>query len=80
MTHRNITRYTYETTSFQGWRVSISRNWNQFVKYFSDRQYGSEEGALKAAIEMRDLIYSELNKTQVDSKAIFEQFRIKPKN
>ena len=63
MTHRNITRYTYETTSFQGWRLSICRKWNQFTKYFSDRQYGTEEAALQAAMEMRDQIYAALRQT-----------------
>ena len=62
MTQRNITRYTYETTSFQGWRLSICRKWNQFTKYFSDRQYGSEEAAFQAAIEMRDRIFDALNR------------------
>ncbi len=75
MTQRNITRYTYETTSFQGWRLSICRRWNQFTKYFSDRQYGSEEKAFAAALEMRDQIYSALQKNPEDPRAVFEQFK-----
>lgn len=75
MTQRNITRYTYETTSFQGWRLSICRRWNQFTKYFSDRQYGSEEEAFKAALEMRDRIFSELQRHPEDPRAVFEQFK-----
>ena len=75
MTQRNITRYTYETTSFQGWRLSICRKWNQFTKYFSDRQYGSEEAAFQAAIEMRDRIFDALKKTPDDPRAVFEQFK-----
>lgn len=75
MTQRNITRYTYETTSFQGWRLSICRKWNQFTKYFSDRQYGSEEAAFKAALEMRDQIYDALRKTPDDPRAVFERFK-----
>jgi len=75
MTQRNITRYTYETTSFQGWRLSICRKWNQFTKYFSDRQYGSEEEALKAALEMRENIYHALQKSPEDPRAVFEQFK-----
>ena len=75
MTQRNITRYTYETTSFQGWRLSICRKWNQFTKYFSDRQYGSEEAAFQAAIEMRDRIFDALQKTPDDPRAVFEQFK-----
>lgn len=75
MTQRNITRYTYETTSFQGWRLSICRKWNQFTKYFSDRQYGSEEEAFKAAIEMRDRIFDALRQTPDDPRGVFERFK-----
>ena len=75
MTQRNITRYTYETTSFQGWRLSICRKWNQFTKYFSDRQYGSEEAAFKAAIEMRDRIFEALQQTPEDPRGVFERFK-----
>ncbi len=75
MTQRNITRYTYETTSFQGWRLSICRRWNQFTKYFSDRQYGSEEAAYTAALEMRDQIYAALQKNPDDPRVVFEQFK-----
>ena len=75
MTQRNITRYTYETTSFQGWRLSICRKWNQFTKYFSDRQYGSEEAAFQAAVEMRDRIFDELKRTPEDPRGVFERFK-----
>ena len=75
MTQRNITRYTYEITSFQGWRLSICRRWNQFTKYFSDRQYGSEEAALQAALEMRERIYAALKETPDDPRGVFERFQ-----
>ena len=75
MTQRNITRYTYETTSFQGWRLSICRKWNQFTKYFSDRQYGSEEAAFQAAVEMRDRIFDALKRTPEDPRGVFESFK-----
>ena len=75
MTQRNITRYTYETTSFQGWRLSICRKWNQFTKYFSDRQYGTEEAALQAALEMREQIYAALRQTPDKPREVFERFK-----
>lgn len=75
MTQRNITRYTYETTSFQGWRLSICRKWNQFTKYFSDRQYGSEEAAFQAALEMRDRIFEALRQHPDDPRHVFEAFK-----
>ena len=75
MTQRNITRYTYETTSFQGWRLSICRKWNQFTKYFSDRQYGSEEAAFEAALQMRDKIFEALQQNPSEPRAVFDSFK-----
>ena len=76
MTQRNITRYTYETTTFQGWRLSICRKWNQFTRYFSDKQYGSEQAAFEAALRMRDSIFAELkNASAEDPRAIFARYK-----
>ncbi len=57
---KNITRYTYESTDFQGWRVSIQRCGRIITRYFSDMQYGSEEQSLREAMEYRDYVFSEL--------------------
>ncbi len=51
---RNITRFTYEFTSFLGWRVTICRKSLHFTRYFSDRQYGSMEASLAAALALRE--------------------------
>ena len=76
MTQRNITRYTYDTTSFQGWRLSICRKWNQFTRYFSDKQYGSEQAAFEAALRMRNSIFAELkNSSAEDPRAIFARYK-----
>ena len=75
MTQRNITRYTYDTTSFQGWRLSICRKWNQFTRYFSDKQYGSEQAAFEAALRMRNSIFAELKAAQADPRTIFERYK-----
>lgn len=48
---KNLTRFTYENSAFQGWRLCISREGRTFVKYFSDRKFGSGEAALAAAEE-----------------------------
>ena len=45
----NLTRFTYETTAFQGWRLCIARGGKTFMRYFSDKQCGGERKALKAA-------------------------------
>lgn len=46
---KNITRFTYRDTSFQGWRVTLCRRQKHFTRYFSDKQYGGEKAALAAA-------------------------------
>ena len=46
---KNLTRFTYETRAFQGWRLCLSRAGTTFTKYFSDKKYGGERKALKAA-------------------------------
>jgi hypothetical protein len=46
---KNLTRFTYETTAFQGWRLCLSRSGTTFTKYFSDKKYGGERKALKAS-------------------------------
>ena len=46
---KNLTRFTYETAAFQGWRLSISRAGSVFTKYYSDKQYGTDKASLAAA-------------------------------
>ena len=55
-TIRNITRFTYEFTSFQGWRVTLCRNQVHFTRYFSDKQYGGESESLAAAVATRNRV------------------------
>ncbi len=57
---KNLTRFTYDMSAFQGWRLNLSRKSTTFTKYFSDKKYGSERKALKAAdaalTEVKDII------------------------
>jgi len=46
---RNLTRFTYENTAFQGWRLCLSRGGVTFTKYFSDKQYGGGKKSLEIA-------------------------------
>jgi len=46
---KNLTRMTYETAAFQGWRLAISRKGTAFTKYFSDKVYGDEKQSFAAA-------------------------------
>ncbi len=45
----NLTRFTYETAAFEGWRLCISRGGKTFTKYYSDKQYGGPRKSLKQA-------------------------------
>lgn len=46
---KNLTRFTYENSAFQGWRLSHCRKGKQFVSYFSDKKFGNAKKALEAA-------------------------------
>jgi hypothetical protein len=57
---RNLTRFTYETAAFEGWRLCISRAGTTFTKYFPDKKFGSGKKSLAAAektlVELKALI------------------------
>lgn len=59
---KNLTRFTYDTTAFQGWRLSIQKRGTVFERYFSDKKYGGNRKALKAAsnalAELKELLES----------------------
>lgn len=46
---RNLTRFTYENSAFEGWRLCISRAGTTFTRYFPDRKLGGGRKSLKAA-------------------------------
>ena len=50
---KNLTRFTYETTAFEGWRLCVTRSGTTFTKYFSDKTYGSGRKSLTAAEKSR---------------------------
>lgn len=57
---RNLTRFTYESAAFEGWRLCISRAGSTFTKYFPDKKFGGGKKSLAAAektlVEIKDLI------------------------
>ena len=66
---RNLTRFTYETTAFQGWRLCLSRAGTTFTKYFSDKKYGSSKKSLAAAeSSLAELVQLVDNSRRVDNK------------
>lgn len=46
---KNLTRFTYETSAFQGWRLCLSRAGTTFTRYFPDKKLGSAKKSLVAA-------------------------------
>ena len=61
--HRYITRYNGSRESrntFCGWRLCMTRQKEVYVRYFTDRQYGSREEALNAALRVRESMLAEL--------------------
>lgn len=75
MDMRNISRFTYATTSFQGWRLSLRRCGYQFTAYFPDHAHGGEQQALQAALDARAEIFAALAANPQDPKAVLKEFR-----
>lgn len=76
MNLRHITRFTYTYTNFQGWRVAINRQGTTLARYFSDKQYGSEDVARDEAIRFRDTLLDELNRNPQNTREILDKYRI----
>ena len=77
MDMRNIARFTYETSTFQGWRLSLRRRGYQFTAYFADSEYGGEEQALQAALNARERLFAELAAHPDDTKSVIKTFQAK---
>ncbi len=63
---RNLTRFTYETAAFEGWRLCISRAGTTFTKYYPDKKFGGGKKSLAAA----EKALTELKATIEGSKRI----------
>ena len=79
MNLRHITRFTYEFTNFQGWRVAISRRGTTLARYFSDKQYGSPEEAREQALSFRDMVLAEIDRNPGMTRDILYKYRVKPR-
>lgn len=59
---KNLTRFTYESAAFEGWRLCISRAGTTFTRYFPDKKFGGPRKSLKAAEatlkDLKDLVES----------------------
>ena len=63
---KNLTRFTYESAAFEGWRLCISRSGTTFTKYFPDKKYGGPRKALNAA----ELVLKDLKEILDSSKRV----------
>lgn len=60
---KNITRYDGgqgPKKGFCGWRLCLTRSKEVYVRYFTDREYGSDKLSLEAALKMRSEMLEEL--------------------
>ena len=46
---KNLTRFTYESAAFEGWRLCISRAGSTFTRYFPDKKFEGGKKSLAAA-------------------------------
>jgi hypothetical protein len=46
---KNLTRFTYESAAFEGWRLCLSRAGSNFTRYFPDKKFGGGKKSLAAA-------------------------------
>lgn len=46
---KNLTRFTYENSAFEGWRLSLSKKGTSFMRYFPDKKFGTGKKSLAAA-------------------------------
>lgn len=72
---RNITRFTYDSAAFQGWRLAICRYHVHYIRYFSDREYGGAQEAFSAALAERERVYANLSECPYDPKKVLESCR-----
>jgi hypothetical protein len=67
---KNLTRFTYESAAFEGWRLCISRSGTTFTKYFPDKKFGGAKKSLAAA----EKALTELKETLESSKKVKGKF------
>lgn len=57
---KNLTRFDYDNSAFEGWRLCISRAGTTFTRYFPDKKLGSARKSLvageKALKELKALL------------------------
>ena len=48
---KNLTRFDYEKSAFEGWRLCLCRTGTSFTRYFPDKKFGGNAKKSLAAAE-----------------------------
>jgi len=48
---KNLTRFDYEKSAFEGWRLCLSKTGTTFTRYFPDKKFGGSAKQSLAAAE-----------------------------
>lgn len=59
---KHLSKFTRKDTNFEGWRLSVRRAGEKFVRYFSALELGGMEQAEAAARAMRDALLADLDR------------------
>jgi len=64
---KNLTRFTYETAAFEGWRLNIAKTGTIFTRYFPDKKF---EGNAKKSLAAAEKTLAELKTLLTGSKLV----------
>ncbi len=64
---KNLTRFTYETAAFEGWRLCISKTGTTFTRYFPDKKF---DGNAKKSLAAAEKTLAELKTIITGSKLV----------
>ena len=65
---KHLTRFTYERTDFQGWRLHMCKDGHSFSRYFGDVGHGGVKKALAHADKSREWLKQQLDSAKTNSK------------
>jgi len=64
---KNLTRFSYETSAFEGWRLGLSKKGTSFMRYFPDKKFG---GSAKKSLAAAEKTLKELKALTDGSKLV----------
>jgi hypothetical protein len=64
---KNLTRFDYEKSAFEGWRLCISKTGSTFTRYFPDKKF---EGCAKKSLAAAEKTLAELKALVTGSKLV----------